>query len=164
MDFLASAVIANGDFVFGDVNPAYRQLVGAHDVEFAGKKPAECLPSDLADLLLAQCRVCVETGEPVEYDDIRDAPDGPRRRRTTLTPVKDPVTGTVLTLLGRLQDLAADRGADKPDGSARRLLKRIVDTSPDVIYVFDLTTGRNVFLSSRVRQALGYSREFLQKP
>jgi two-component system, NarL family, sensor kinase len=156
------SAIANGEFVFGDVNPAYRQLLGAHDVDFIGKTPAGCLPSDLAVSLLAQCRGCVETGEPVEYDDIRDTFDGPRCRRTTLTPVKDPVTGTVLTILGRLQDLAADGGTAKPDESSRRLLKRIVDTSPDVIYVFDLTTGRNAFLSSRVRQALGYSREFLQ--
>lgn len=156
------SVIANDDFVFGDVNPAYLQLVGAHDMEFAGKTPAECLRSDLADSLLAQCRVCVETGEQVEYDDVRYAREGSRRRRTTLMPVKDPLTGAVLTLLGRLQDLEGDRRADKPVGSTRRLLKRIVDTSPDVIYVFDLTTGRNAFLSSRVRQALGYSRKFLQ--
>ena len=157
------SISANGDFVFGDVNPAYRQLVGAHDVEFAGKTPAECLRSDLADSLLAQFRVCVETGEQVEYDDNRYASEGNERlRRTTLTPVKDPVTGTVFTLLGRLQNLERDRSVDKPYGKTRRLLKRIVDTSPDVIYVFDLATGRNAFLSSRVRQALGYSREFLQ--
>jgi two-component system, NarL family, sensor kinase len=155
-------VNADDDFVFGDVNSAYRQLVGAHDVEFAGKMPAECLRSNLAASLLAQCRVCVETGEQVEYDDIQYAREGSRRRRTTLTPVKDPVTGTVFTLLGRLQNLESDRRVDKPDGNTRRLLERIVDTSPDVIYVFDLKTGRNAFLSSRVQQVLGYSRKFLQ--
>ena len=72
--------------------------------------------------------------------------------------MKDPVTGTVFMIIGRLRDVAPNRA----DEDSRRLLERIVDASPDVIYVFDHATGRNTFLSSRVREALGYSREYLQ--
>src|SRR5262249_34015880 len=45
---------------------------------------------------------------------------------------------------------------------SQRLLERVIDTSPDVIYVFDVASGRSAFLSSRVREALGYEREYLQ--
>src|SRR3712207_5307803 len=44
----------------------------------------------------------------------------------------------------------------------RRLLRQIVDASPDIIYVFELETGRNVFISRRMEEVLGWSREHIR--
>ena len=158
----AIRVYDDGHYAFDDANPAYRRLAGLSHVELAGRKPADCLPADMAETLLARCRDCVATGEPVEYDENGDLPHGRWRRRTTLTPMKDPGTGSVFLLMGRVGHPASSSETHKADGHSQRLLERIVDASPDVIYVFDFATGRNAFLSSRVRETLGYSREFLQ--
>ena len=152
----------DGHFAFDDANPAYRRLAGPGDVEFAGRQPDDCLPADMAEALVARCRDCVATGVSIEYDETAGPPDRHRRWRTTLMPMKNPDTGRVSMLMGRLRDLGSDRDNPEADGHSRRLLERIVDASPDVIYVFDLESGRSAFLSSRVREALGHSREFLQ--
>lgn len=149
-----------GPFVFQDANAAYRRLAGLGNAEVAGRRPDDCLPADRAAALLARCRHCVATGEAVEYEETAALPGEHRRRRTTLIPVRNPDTGTVFMLMGRLREVAAD--SSETEAHNRRLLERIIDASPDVIYVFDLESGRSAFLSSRVRETLGYCREFLQ--
>jgi PAS domain S-box-containing protein len=68
--------------------------------------------------------------------------------------------GSVETLKRRAEDHL--RSANAEIERNRRLLQRVVEISPDVTYVFDAQEFRNVFLSGRVDEVLGYGPEHVR--
>jgi PAS domain S-box-containing protein len=154
-------VLDDDGIVFVDANPAYRSQVTAGEVEFAGKPPSDILPPDMAQALSQKCRECLATGVPLHYEDSAGPRMG-RRWRATLAPVSAPGSGAASMVMGQLWDLGSNSDEGDADSDSQRLLERVIDTSPDVIYVFDVANGRSAFLSSRVREVLGYEREYLQ--
>ncbi len=151
----------DGRVVFDEANPAFRGQVSVGNMELAGKQPKDFLPADMAQALSERCWECVTTGLPVHYEDSA-GPRADRRWRTTLAPAKTPEASTGSTLTGQLWDLGPRDDDGDADDDSQRLLKRVIDTSPDVIYVFNVAKGRAAVLSSRVREVLGYDREYLQ--
>jgi PAS domain S-box-containing protein len=147
--------------VFVEANPAYRSQVGVGGRDLAGKRPNDFLPTDMAQALAEQCRKCIASGRTVHYEDSA-GPSTDRRWRTTLAPLADPAAGKASMVMGQLWNLGPIGDMQDADGHSKLLLERIIDTSPDVIYLFDVASGLSAFLSNRVREVLGYDREYLQ--
>jgi two-component system, NarL family, sensor kinase len=130
-------------------------------MELAGKQPSDFLPADMAQALVERCRECIATGCSVHYEDSA-GPRPDRRWRTTLAPLRNPASGKTSTVMGQLWNLGPRGDKQDADDHSKLLLQRIIDTSPDVIYLFDVASGRTAFLSSRVREVLGYEPNYLQ--
>ena len=63
-----------------------------------------------------------------------------------------------------LEDRVRRRTADLAHANAgliekQRLFERITEATPDILYLQDLTTGRNVFTNNQINAVLGYSPE-----
>ena len=154
-------VLDDGQVVFDEANPAYRSQVGIGGMALAGKHPNDFLPADMAQALAERCRECATTGGSVHYEECA-GPRTDRRWRTTLAPLKSPAPGKASMVMGQLWNLGPVGDKQDAEGHSKLLLERIIDTSPDVIYLFDVASGLSAFLSSRVREVLGYEREYLQ--
>ena len=151
----------NGHIVFDDANAAFRGQLAIGDIGLSGKPLHEVLPTDMAQALSKRCSECLATGLPVHYEDSA-GPRTDRRWRTTLAPMPAAAAGKSPTVMGQLWDLGPKDEDQVADENTQRLLQRIIDASPDVIYVFNLASERCAFLSGRVREIMGHEREHLQ--
>ena len=70
-------------------NPAEEKSVGITNAQAAGKLIHEILPPEIANILKANFRRCVETGSRLNYEEQLDLPIGRRYFETTLIPVRD---------------------------------------------------------------------------
>jgi PAS domain S-box-containing protein len=154
----AIAVTADGEFLVEDTNLAHERLTGLDADALRGRAPHAFLPRECADCVVANYRRCLALGRTISYEETLDLPTGTSTWETVLTPVRD-ASGRIARLVGSARDVTRERQADEEIERGRRLLRRIVDASPDIIYVYDLATSRNVFISRRVEDVLGLSRE-----
>jgi PAS domain S-box-containing protein len=152
-------------FVFELLNPAHERRTGLRTADVSGRTPHECLPPAVADAVTEHYRQCVEAGAAIRYDETLDLPGGLRHWQTVLTPVRDD-TGRIYRLLGSARDvtlehraLRREEDARKREEETRSLMQQMIEASPDILYVHDLVTRRNVFITGRVREILGWSRE-----
>ena len=157
----AARVTGDGEFVYDGLNPAHERLSGLSSKNLAGRTPRECFPADTANKVSAHYRDCVEAGRTIRYEEVLDFPGGIRRWETTLAPVRDPHTGRTSLILGNCRDITQERDAAEQIDRGRRLVERIAAACPEFIYVYDLKSQKIEFISSRVRDVLGYEPDHL---
>jgi PAS domain S-box-containing protein len=124
----------------------------------SGRTPHECLPPAVADAVTEHYRQCVEAGAAIRYDETLDLPGGARHWQTVLTPVRDEA-GRIYRILGSCRDVTLEQEALRREEESRSLMQQMIEASPDILYVYDLLEHRNVFISGRVQEILGWSRE-----
>jgi PAS domain S-box-containing protein len=152
-------------FVFELLNPAHERRTGLRNTDVSGRTPHECLPSTVADAVTDHYRQCVEAGEAIRYYETLDLPTGVKHWHTVLTPVRDD-TGRIYRILGSCRDVTVEQEAlrreeetRRREEETRRLMQQMIEASPDILYVYDLVAHRNAFITGRVREILGWSRE-----
>jgi two-component system sensor histidine kinase/response regulator len=62
-------------------------------------------------------------------------------------------------ILTTLRDLGPAEDAEKALDESRRLLQRILDTTTNLVYIYDLVEHRNVYANRELTQYLGYTPE-----
>jgi PAS domain S-box-containing protein len=145
-------------FVIELLNPAHERRTGLRNADVSGRTPHECLPPAVADAVTDHYRHCVEAGKPIRYDETLDLPAGVIHWQTVLTPIRDDF-GRIYRILGSARDVTLERDALRQVEDTRSLMQQMVEASPDILYVHDLTEHRNVFITGRVQKILGWSRE-----
>ncbi|MDF2984319.1 MAG: hypothetical protein K0Q69_4091, partial [Devosia sp.] len=130
-------VTPDGRFVFEGLNPAHERATGISFDSMAGKTPEECLPPEAAAGVTARYRVCLASGTPIIYDEVLDLPGGRRHWQTSLAPVRDPETGTIVALVGTARDLTTDREATQRIERSQRLLQATLDALSAHIAILD---------------------------
>jgi PAS domain S-box-containing protein len=145
-------------FVIELLNPAHERSTGLRSADLSGRTPHECLPRGVADAITEHYRRCVEAGEAIRYDETLDLPGGVRHWQTVLTPVRDD-SGRISRILGSARDVTLEHEALRRVQDTRNLMQQMIEASPDILYVYDLVERRNAFISGRVREILGWSRE-----
>jgi PAS domain S-box-containing protein len=145
-------------FVFELLNPAHERRTGLRSSDVSGRTPNECLPPMVADAVTEHYRSCVEAGAAIRYYETLDLPAGVKHWHTVLTPVRDD-SGRIYRILGSCRDVTVEHEALRREEETRRLMQQMIEASPDILYVYDLVAHRNSFITGRVREILGWSRE-----
>jgi PAS domain S-box-containing protein len=145
-------------FVFELLNPAHESRTGLRNSDVSGRTPHECLPPAVADAVTEHYRACVEAGAAIRYYETLDLPTGVKHWHTVLTPVRDE-SGRIYRILGSARDVTVEHEALRREEETRSLLQPMIEASPDILYVYDLIEHRNAFITGRVWEILGWSRE-----
>ena len=147
-------------FTFEGLNPAHERLSGLRSSSVVGREPQECLPSVLAASLVERCRRCVETGVALRYDESLDLPTGRHDWETSLAPVRDPVSGRVVRLLGSARDVTDRRRAEAAlrglggrlltlqDDERRRIARELHDSTAQILVGASFAAARVRTVSS----------------
>ena len=67
------------------------------------------------------------------------------------------------TTMGVVRDVRDRREAEQKLQESEQLLQRILNTSPNVVFIFDLLTKNYLYASSEISRILGYSPDDLQQ-
>ncbi len=110
----------------------------------------------------AELREAIERargGEVVRYDtQVRVVGEGRLWIDFQLAPLVNG-HGEITHLIPSATDLSERFAEATAKEEARRWLERIAQATPDVIFVFDLSTGQNVYANDTITQLLGYTPE-----
>ncbi|OON67794.1 PAS domain S-box protein [Hymenobacter sp. CRA2] len=70
--------------------------------------------------------------------------------------------GRVRQVVGSAEDITERRRAIEALDHSRRFLAQVANTVPDVIYLYDLQRGRNLYINQQITTLLGYPEDGLQ--
>jgi PAS domain S-box-containing protein len=139
------------DLEYLEVNEAFGRLTGLHDVE--GRLVSEVIPGHLdtdPGLFEAYGRVA-STGVPEEFD-----VDVKALELQLHLSVYRPQPGHFVVLF---TDITERKRAEAELEESQRFVAQILDTSPNLIYIYDLDEHRNVYANQEVTHFLGYTAE-----
>ena len=69
--------------------------------------------------------------------------------------------GETLHFEGTVQDISARKRAEAELGASQRFIERVAQSSPNILYVYDLKQKRYVYTNNRVYEILGHQPEFM---
>ncbi len=151
---------ADGRFLL--VNEALARFLGTTVEQMVGRTEHDfdiALSEEQWSELLRQDRELMRTRAATELEVQLRAADGQLRRFRT---VKVPLVGgdgACDRLLFVSTDITEHRRAEEAAGESRHLVRRILDTTPNLIYIYDLLERRNVYANREVTDFLGYTAE-----
>jgi two-component system NarL family sensor kinase len=110
-----------GQFVYESISPAFERLLGISSEDIREKAVSDCVSDEDAKSICSSCDACLAEGAPVRYQH-RLALGGHRRNfETTVAPVRDPESGTIVRLVGshRAMKEGMTRDADQRTATRR---------------------------------------------
>jgi len=118
------------------VNTEWSRVTGIAGEDVIGATAAESWPFDISSISTRE-KVLLETGRPQVSDDWMHTKSGTRHYRVSRFLLRDD-RGTPYAIGGIASDVTARTEAEKALAARERLLATVMDTSPDIITLFDL--------------------------
>ena len=137
------------------VNTYAATLFGKDKRELIGQPRAKLFPTEAAARQWSSLEKVFLKGGPVYQETSTPFPSGRLWLATTLAPIKND-DGEVEAVVGISRDITAQKKAEDALKESQQFISRVIDTTPDIIYVFDLVDRRSVFGNHQIAESLGY--------
>lgn len=119
-------------------------------------------PEDLEHWQTAQ-RQAIAYQKPYEVELRIFRPDGCLRH---LVSKGHPIVnseGQVTKIFATIFDITERQKMEEELRQSKLFIEAIADASPDILYVYDLITGQNIYVNHQIYQILGYKPEYIQQ-
>ncbi|MBD2452069.1 PAS domain S-box protein [Nostoc sp. FACHB-152] len=155
-------VLENGEFRFAGCNSALEQIIGLNHAKVVGKTPEELHGEVEGAAVTQRYQTCVDAGTSISYEECLTFDCNETWWLTTLNPLKNS-NGEIYRLVGSTLNITARKKAEAELQASKHFIQRIADSSPNLLYIFDLEAQRNVYANQEINTILGYSIETIQK-
>jgi len=129
-----------------------------------GRTVPELLPG-IAESAVPLLNRVLETGEPLlNVEIVGETAAQPGVQRTWMEnwfPLKD-AAGTVTGISIVAQEITERKEAEQQLRESQHFIQRVAETTPGILYVYDLDAQRNVYVNRQVTELLGYPPEQVQ--
>ncbi|MFW6041336.1 MAG: response regulator, partial [Thermoplasmatota archaeon] len=122
--------VEDGEFKFQRLNPLHERFTGLETEEIRGKTPVEVLGKELGEKVEQNYRECLESKEPIIYEEELELPAGEKTWLTILAPIMD--NGAVKKIVGSSTDITEQKETEK---RLKRAVE-IIEKSPFVAYIW----------------------------
>ncbi|MBD2058554.1 PAS domain S-box protein [Oculatella sp. FACHB-28] len=141
------------------VNPKVEQETGIPASAFIGKTNQELgFPEPLATLWQDAVQRVLESGQEqsLEYEIL--LPDKTAYYFSRIVPeiARD---GSIQSVLIVARDITDRKQAEEELFQSKRFIERVTDDSPQLLYIFDLTTQGSIYVNHQIYETLGYHPE-----
>lgn len=143
--------VTDDEFRYERVNDAYTQQTGLDRAAVEGQSLVDVVGEDNHEAVHARYRECVESREPMEYDEVLPIGEG-IHWHTKIAPVIE--DGEVTHLVGATREISERKERERE----LERYEAIVENSEDGIYIFD-ADGTFEFVNQRVETVSGIPRE-----
>lgn len=133
----------------------YLNSAGSDDKLLGLKK---CEDEIQRELFEQYCQV-VETGKPLSREVVFESDKEGILRKAYDIRISKLEDGFVATW----RDITKRKQSEQKLQQSQRLIQQIADTTPDLLYLFDLKEQRNIYINSQIEQRLGYSPQQIQE-
>ncbi|MEA5554241.1 PAS domain S-box protein [Anabaena cylindrica UHCC 0172] len=155
-------VLDNNDFCFAGWNSSGEKLSGISQADIIGKKP-EYLHGEVEGAVIRQrYQNCIASGTSISYEELLTIKNEETWWLTTLNPLKDS-NGRIYRLVGTTLNITERKQAEEALQASQHFIQRITDSSPNLLYIFDLEEQRNVYTNQAISDFLGYSHQEMEQ-
>ncbi|MBH8564899.1 PAS domain S-box protein [Nostoc sp. CENA67] len=155
-------VLENGELRFAGWNLPTAQVTGISNAHVVGKTP-EDLFGDVVGLAMRQRQQsCVDTGVAITYEESIILNNEVTWWLTTINPLKNS-EGRIYRLIGTTFNITKRKQAEQALEASQHFIQRIADSSPNILYIFDLEQKCNVYANKEIATLLGYTIEEIQQ-
>lgn len=165
--FSASPVglsLRDGNLRYVKINQAHAQMTGFSVEEHLGKTLGELIP-EMGEKIAPLLNRVMETGEIILNIEIEgQTPARPGEDRFWLTsyfPVN--LVDDSRGVGGVVTEITEQKRTQQDLEESRNLIEQITESSPGIIYIYDLIERRNVYANRTVTDIFGYSPEEIQQ-
>ncbi|MBW4678438.1 MAG: PAS domain S-box protein [Desmonostoc geniculatum HA4340-LM1] len=155
-------ILDNCELRYAGWNSATEKITGISNAEVIGKTP-EYVHGSVEGLEVRQrFKICIETGIGIKYEECLTFHGQKNWWLTTINPLKNS-EGQIYRLVGTALNITERKQAEEALEASQHFIKRIADSSPNILYIFDLQEQRNVYANQEIGKLLGYSNEQIQQ-
>ncbi|BAY22465.1 two-component sensor histidine kinase [Calothrix sp. NIES-2100] len=151
-------VLENGEFRYAGCNSSAEKIVGMNHDKMTGKTPAELLGSIAGAVISQRYQSCIESGTEISYEECLTFDEQKTWWFTTINPLRNS-EGRIYRLVGTTLNITERKQAEEALQASQHFIQRIADSSPHILYIFDLEEQRNVYANQEIVTLLGYSHE-----
>jgi PAS domain S-box-containing protein len=144
------------DFIWLLLNPAAEKMVGHTQSELLGMPLLVAMPGIRASGLLEKFIRVVEIGDALETELYYDRDNIHAWLQIAAVKLND---GFAMTL----RDITERKQIEAALQESQRWLSAIAEANPNILYVYDLSEGRNVYCNRQMFAILGYSSDEIQQ-
>lgn len=140
------------------VNRALTEINGASAEATIGKTVLEMLPNEVGQIAQALHRQVLETGQPIHnrlIDGTLQADDSLRYWTASYFPVT--LHNGQRGVAAAITEISDLKTAELALEESQRFISRISESTPGIIYIYDLTTEQIAYLNATVTTLLGYA-------
>ncbi|MHB9133892.1 MAG: PAS domain S-box protein [Armatimonadota bacterium] len=153
-------VTEDGRFRTIDVNPVLEQVTGISRAQSIGKTQEEIVPEEVARVVNAKYRQCVEARHPIEEEVALDLPSGRRIFQSILIPIRDE-SGRIYRIIGISRDITERKQAEVALLAAKDYAENLIETANAMVVGLD--NDGNVTTFNQAAEAItGYTRAEMQ--
>ncbi|MBD2676184.1 MULTISPECIES: PAS domain S-box protein [Nostoc] len=150
------------DFCVDYVNAAACEFTQINKEEQLGKGLCDILPNFRASDLFDDCCQVVETGNPVTKESLIYTSNFDSNQLLTKT-IDIRITKMGDGFVASWRDVTEKYQAQQRLRSSQQFIERIAETTPGILYVYDLVKQQSVYINTQVSQLLGYTPEQIQQ-
>ncbi len=146
------------DFICAGINSFGLRMIGLSNAEIIGKTLEEIFGVYAATDIYQKCKNCIEAGSAITYEESLILQGQETWLLTTMNPIKDD-QGQVYRLVGTTFNITDRKQAEEELKASQHFIQRITNSSPNILYIFDVDEQRNIYANQEAATFLGYSNE-----
>ncbi|MEQ9671334.1 PAS domain S-box protein [Coleofasciculus sp. G2-EDA-02] len=151
-------VLETGEFRYVSINPAHERMSGLCSSEIQGKTPQEILAPDIAEAVCQRYHRCLTAGERITYEHSLQINGKDSWWISNLTPLKDR-NSRIYRLIGTSLNISDRKQVELQFKENQRFIEKIINTSPQLLYLFEPTAGTDLYINQQSLDILGYTPE-----
>lgn len=153
----------NRKFQYLYVNPKFASELGKPTEEIVGKTIEELCPrKSLAAFWETTVQQAFDRGEERAIEFEARSATGVKYYAARVVPEKGE-NGEIESVLAIARDITERKRAEIATRESRRLLQQISESSPNLLYIYDVAQGGNVYSNHSAAEILGYSQEEIEE-
>ncbi|MBD6615085.1 PAS domain S-box protein [Komarekiella sp. 'clone 1'] len=148
------------DFQVDYVNAAACEFNRMSQEEQQSKSLCKILLNFRESGLFNECCQVVETGKPLAKESLTYTSFNSKQQLTKAVDIR--ITKMGDGFVASWRDVTEKKQAEQRLQESQRFIERIAETTPGILYVYDLLEARNIYLNGQVNKLLGYTPQQIQ--
>ncbi|MBF2016199.1 MAG: PAS domain S-box protein [Rivularia sp. T60_A2020_040] len=148
----------DGELICVGINSFGLRMIGLSNDEVVGKSLEELFGIEAAAGIHLKCQQCIESSTAITYEESLILQGKEIWLLTTLNPIKDN-QGKIYRLIGTTFNITERKQAEEKLKASQHFIQRVADSSPNILYIYDIEEQRNIYANQEVALILGYSIE-----
>ncbi len=155
-------IVDNKELRYAGWNSATEKITGINNAEVIGKTIEYVHGNVEGQEVRQRFQICIETGISIKYEECLTFQGQETWWLTTINPLKNS-QGKVYRLVGTALNITERKLTEEALQASQHFIQRITDSSPNILYIFDLEQQRNIYANQEIGKLLGYSNQQIQQ-